>query len=1228
MLNRLILDNAADGTLRVSFRRAGQEFDEASGIVPGFASPFSADDLEDLRWYLEEYLTIPFAVYEERGRTIQAKLGPWGQALFGAVFGPGQPGRDAYVKARDGGACELVLRSGSTPFFSLPWELLQDPERPQPVALELHAIDRTVDAAGAASAVPPGPDLRVLMVIARPHGRDDVGYQMIARPLLERLEAVSGRVTLDVLRPPTLDALVERLGEATASGQPYHILHFDGHGTFGAGAVPAGANPQIYDAGGLRGFLVFEQEGGGSDLVDAGRFALEVNRAQVPLVVLNACRSGMVGEATVEAAVATQLLKGGAASVVAMGYSVYAVAAAEFMTAFYEALFGGRRVSDAVAEGRRRLYRHRDRPSQKGLLPLEDWIVPVHYLRRTVGFAALQRQAPAPGRLPLDAFLDASRPGGGASAGPGADPLAPDRRFIGRDAAFYALELVLRAQRVVLVHGPAGTGKTELAKAFGRWWQATGGVDRPDWVFFHGFEPGVASFGLDGAITQIGLTLFGPDFIGRTQHADHRHDIILDAMRQYTMLLIWDNVETLHDLPDPTGATKPLDEAEQRRMRDFLTAARAGKSGVILTSRTEETWLGDIRRIALGGLSPSEAAELAEDVLRSFPAARLKRGERDFAALMAWLDGHPLSLRLVLPQLEAYSAATLLQALKGSAQALPPGFVGEGRLASLGASLQYSFDHFAPELRERARALALFEGAVDEDVLAAFSRMDGAPTPFVGVTKEEWSALLQRLAAIGVLTEIGAGMYGLHPALPSYLMAEWRRAAGANFLAEHEAADRALLMAYANFGAWLLQQIGGGSTETALALIDRQRRTMGRLLGSALAQKHYDLAQAILEPLNEFWDTRGLTLEADGRADRCLEALEDASGAPPEAAGDAGALWRFVIGSVAIRAYRAGRLDDAERAYNTVQRQMEAANDPAYRSVLGVVYHQLGIVAEHRGNLLAAEKWNRQSLTIKEALSDRPGVAGSYHQLGIVAQRRGDLPAAEKWYRQSLTIWEAVGDRPGLARCYHHLGIVAQLRGDLRAAENWYCQSLAISEPLGHRSGMARGYHQLGMVAQVRGDLPAAESWYRQSLSIKEALSDRPGMATTYHQLGIVAQDRGDLPAAENWYRQSLAIKDALDDRPGMAMSYGQMGSLCETRGDRPAALDWVIRCVALFPDFPDPQTGPGPEFLAQLTAELGMPAMEEGWLRCTGALLPDHVRASLAQMIAALPPDPPPQAT
>ena len=93
--------------------------------------------------------------------------------------------------------------------------------------------------------------------------------------------------------------------------------------------------------------------------------------------------------------------------------------------------------------------------------------------------------------------------------------------FTGRDALFYELEVAARLQRVVVLHGPGGTGKTELAKAFGRWWRDTGGVEDAGWVFMHSFELGVATFGLSGVISQIGRRIFGTDF-DKLETADRR----------------------------------------------------------------------------------------------------------------------------------------------------------------------------------------------------------------------------------------------------------------------------------------------------------------------------------------------------------------------------------------------------------------------------------------------------------------------------------------------------------------------------------------------------------------------------------------------------------------------------------------------------------------------------------------------------------------------------------
>ena len=116
-------------------------------------------------------------------------------------------------------------------------------------------------------------------------------------------------------------------------------------------------------------------------------------------------------------------------------------------------------------------------------------------------------------------------------------------------------------------------------------------------------------------------------------------------------------------------------------------------------------------------------------------------------------------------------------------------------------------------------------------------------------------------------------------------------------------------------------------------------------------------------------------------------------------------------------------------------------------------------------------------------------------------------------------------------------------------------------------------------------------------------------MAGTYHQLGITAEDRGRLEDAEDWYNRSLAIAEELGDRPAMALSFGQLGLLAEKREELSQALEWMVRCVAQFPEFPHPATGPGPEHLARLTARLGIGALETCWQAVTGNALPRAVR-------------------
>lgn len=526
---------------------------------------------ERLRWYAEEYSERPIDPAPSIAADVEAELEQLGEALFDELFGHPESAAIADRVRADIDGVRVEVVADVLAADQLPWELLRDPATGTNLALAARAITRTSSAAAATyDAVHEDGEVRILIVIARPQGRLDVGFRSVADPLLRELRAASAPVSIDVLRPPRFEQLEEVLRAAQAEGRPYDLVHFDGHG--------------VLDPATGRSALLFESGDETGRLVHGDVLGDVLGAADVPLLVMNACRSAAVQHGQPFGSVARQALERGLAGVVAMRFNVYVPTAALFVAGLYRALGAGRGLEDAVTHARRLLTQQ---PERDGLPVVRDWCVPALYQAAPVRLAGATATRIATRETGL--------------------PPPPGHGFVGRDEVFVELEAALLTSPHVVLRATSGAGKTSVAAEFARWYAQTGGC-------------GIAGPRISLARAPSGEQLRGP-LADRplllwddVRALDDGHRALLDeiAASGGRVLIVADRPLEPVDAPLVTLPNMPRDEGLA------LALAVASDAGARLTPETAEELASRLRGHALAiELAARELARRGDDDVES-----------------------------------------------------------------------------------------------------------------------------------------------------------------------------------------------------------------------------------------------------------------------------------------------------------------------------------------------------------------------------------------------------------------------------------------------------------------------------------------------------------------------------------------------------------------------------------------------------------------------------------
>ena len=1240
-LLRITQSAAGEGRYQAELRLEG----DGAPLTAGVEFPFqmSDQDQEDLRWYLEDYLQYPHDPAPTVAARIEQRMVELGTGLFRSVFQANDDARDLWAVLRgklDETRVEVITSVEEA--TSIPWELIRDPKTDTPLALRATAFVRAQPQAAQRPDLPQtesGP-IRILLVICRPGGRDDVPFRSVAGRLLKGLgEEARAAFQLDVLRPPTFEGLAQVLRQAKDDGRPYHVVHFDGHGAYLdmneffercegqtdeemtrllarlLGLDRQRFSPQaLYPrpvVPGTHGYLVFEEPTNAYNtrLVDAQELSKVLVEADVPVLVLNACRSAHA-EAPTEprkaaaaagdphaqirayGSLAQEVMDAGVAGVVAMRYNVYVVTAAQFVADLYATLVRGHTLGEAVTRGRRQLAANPQREIAADPRPLQDWCVPVVYEA-----APIRLFPPRDEAAPLEITLGAAESAAGRGSLDAALPRPPDVGFFGRDETLLAVDRAFDAHAIVLLHAFAGSGKTATAAEFARWYALTGGVDGP--VLFTSFEQYTP---LARVLDRIG-GVFGPGLERSGVHwlaldDQDRRQVALQVLRQIPVLWIWDNVEPVAGFPTRTDSA--YSPEEQKELADFLRDAAQTRAKFLLTSRRDERgWLGDTlpRRIEVPPMPMQERIQLARAIAERH--GRRLADVEDWRPLLRFTGGNPLTITVLVGQALRDGVQTKEQidqfvAQLRTGEARFADEASEGRTRSLGASLNYGFEHaFSEQERSQLALLHLFQGFVNVAVLRVMGdpEVDWCLPAVRGLTREAGIALLDRAAEVGLLTAHGGGYYTIHPALPwffkdlfehhfpSPVPGEGLRVGAASIPKDPSsgprnaalAATRAFVEAMGELGNYYHNQYGAGKRGVISALAAEEANL---LHARRLARSHgwWDPVTSPMQGLRQLYGHTGRRAEWARLVDQITPDFVDAATDGPLPGREE--QWSLVTD------YRV-RLAGERRQWAEAERLQRACVDWNRQCAEEAVRQAADRLAA-AGKTAAPQAEASETLPLRdrlrqvvEALTDAErnairSLSVSLHELGQI-QREREEPTCVEAYQESLQLDEILGNQADAAADAFNLGHaykdLPKIR-DLGEAERWYRRSLEL-RPEGDRQGRARSHGALGGIALVRFDearsagrperdllayLNAALESYHHALKLlpEDAVND---LAVTHNALGAVYGSAGDMDRALAHYRESIRYDEvqgnvygAGQTRFNVALALAESGRLADAR--------------------------------------------------------------------------------
>ena len=874
----------------------------------------------------------------------------------------------------------------------------------------------------------------------------------------------------------------------------------------------------------------------------------------------------------------------GVAAVLALPYGLDPGSAATALGRIYWALAHGETAGEAVTRVRKQLRDLPDRQVTYGPVPLQDAAVPVIYETAPLRLLAAKSKRSRV-QLPLEVLSHEAAPRDTEARAGLRLPLAG---FFGRDETILALDRVFDTRSVALLVGSTGLGKTAAAVEFAEWYAQTSGFDGV--VLFTSFDYHKRlSAILDQLAGVFDQALEKAGYHWATLPNEERLEVVLHVLNQIPVFWIWDNIGHVED----EEGHSPWTPDEQEELANFLRVARETQAKFLLTSRpVTHRWLGGLAtRVDLPALPMRERLRLAR-ALAEKDGSSLADVD-DWRPVLKFSGGNPLAVRCLVGRMFSEGIETtsrvrnLVDSLRSKVSTTGK---EEQGTAAVNAVLEQILSQGLNQNEQRIIALLhLFHGVVNVRRLAVMGQgEESASVPGVQDLREfrelqkddPESTVLDRMAALGLLSKESNGYYSIQSALPPFL----KKLFDHQFSAEEDTrkekrlfpsfrahsqqepdspstrATRAYVRALNEFGLELFEQFRNGRTEAAAELA-ADEANLRHACNLARKFEWWDLIPGCIHGLGALFEGADRIAEWQDFFDEMME--ECADPATQEALPGRDLYWRAVAEQGVYSADKRRRLHHAEKlqrlclhwdreqasSYLEVAVETLEETQKAVLERYALSLYLMGGVVRRQG--FPEPNIDEEAVDLQERLGDKETASQWAFELGLEYTDNAslrNLAQAERWLQRSLEL-KKDEDRSGKGACCAELGRISwerfgearkanraqmELLRFLNDARQYYLRALE-NDPPDDWAHLAAHNRELGHICFSLGDLGRALPYYRESVRYYEREGNTEQAAQIQFTLALSLREANRMAEARKFAQDACAnFKKVPDCDPEM----------------------------------------------------------------------------------------------